>query len=339
MPDTRALQVQVLRELRRVVAADAYAWLLTDPSTCVGASPLAEVPWLPELPRRIRLKYLTPVNRWTSMTEPVALLDEVTGGELSRSLLWDELLGRYGVNDAASVVFRDRYGCWGFLELWRSGEAARFDRADADFLADLVEPLTTTLRRCQANTFAERPTGGLPPVGPVVLLLSPELEVRGQTPATMEYLRLLVPPDEGRHPVPAAAYNVAAQLLAMEQGVDTHPPSARVHLSEGRWMTVRAARIDGPGPAQERDIAVTIEEASAAERIDLFGRTYGLSARERELVGHLAGGDNTREIARRMILSENTIQDHLKSVFAKTAVRSRGALLARAMGSTSRRTP
>lgn len=330
--------MQVLHELRRVVAADAYAWVLTDPSTCVGASPLADVPWLPELPRQIRLKYLTPVNRWTSMTEPVALLDEVTGGDLSRSLLWDEMLGRYGVNDAASVVFRDRYGCWAFLELWRSGEAGRFDRAEADFLADLVEPLTATLRRCQANTFASRPPGDLASLGPVVLLLSPQLEVRGQTPATMEYLRVLVPPDEGRRPVPAAAYNVAAQLLAVEAGVDTHPPSARVHLSDGRWMTVRAARIDGPEPTEERDIAVTIEEASTAERIDLFARAFGLSARECELVGHLAGGDTTREIARRMILSENTVQDHLKSVFAKTAVRSRGAVLARALGSTSRRT-
>ncbi len=330
--------MQVLHELRRVVAADAYAWVLTDPSTCVGSSPLAEVPWLPELPRQIRLKYLSSVNRWTSMTEPVALLDEVTGGDLSRSLLWDQMLGRYGVNDAASVVFRDRYGCWAFLELWRSGEAARFDRAEADFLADLVEPLTVTLRRCQANTFASRPPGGLPSLGPVVLLLSPEMEVRGQTPATMEYLRVLVPPDEGRRPVPAAAYNVAAQLLAVEAGVDPHAPSARVHLPDGRWMTVRAARIDGPEPTEERDFAVTIEEASAAERIDLFTRTFGLSARECELVGHLAGGDTTREIARRMILSENTVQDHLKSVFAKTAARSRGALLARALGSTSRRT-
>jgi DNA-binding CsgD family transcriptional regulator len=339
VPDARTLRVEVLEELRRVVAADAYAWVLTDPSTCVGASPLADVPWLAELPRQIRLKYLTPVNRWTSMTEPVALLDEVTGGDLSRSRLWDEMLGPYGVCDAASVVFRDRYGCWAFLELWRSGDAPRFDRAEARFLADLAEPLTTAVRRCLANTFAVRPEGGLPPVGPVVLLLTPELEVRGQTPATMEYLRVLVPPDEGRRPVPAAAYNVAAQLLAEEAGVDAHPPSARVHLSEGRWMTVRAARIEGPEPLEERDIAVTIEEASAGRRIDLFARTFGLSARERELVGHLAGGDNTREIARRMILSENTIQDHLKAVFDKTAARSRGALLARALGSTSRRTP
>jgi len=333
-PDARTLRLQVVEELRRVVGFDAYAWLLTDPVTLVGASPLADVPWLPELPRQIRLKYLTPVNRWTALTErPVALLREATGGALSQSRVWDELLCRYGVDDAASVVFQDRYGCWAFLELWRSGGKGGFCRAEAALLSDLVEPLTAALRRCQASTFAtwtQRDPSG---TGPVVLLLSPELQVRGQTPATTAFLRVLVPPDEGRRPVPAVAYNVAAQLLAVEAGVDSHPPSARVHLSGGRWMTVRAARIGGAGPADERDIAVTIEQSSPAERVDLFARAFGLSAREREILDHLANGNDTREIARRMILSENTVQDHLKSVFGKTAAHSRRALLARAVGS------
>lgn len=332
--DARTLRLQVIEELRRVVGFDAYAWLLTDPATSVGAAPLADVPWLPELPHQIRLKYLTRVNRWTALGDTsVALLHEATGGDLSRSPVWEELLVRYGVHDAASVVFADRFGCWAFLELWRSGAAGRFSQAEAALLAELVEPLTLALRRCQASTFAMRPERDLPRVGPVVLLLSPELQVRGQTPETMEYLRVLVPPEEGRQPVPAAAYNVAAQLLATEAGVDSNPPSARVHLADCRWMTVRAARIDGSGPRHERDIAVTIEETSAAQRVDLFARACGLSDRERELLDHLVAGNDTREIARRMFLSQNTVQDHLKSVFAKTAAHSRRTLLSRALGS------
>jgi hypothetical protein len=38
-----------LKELRQTVPFDAYAWLLTDPETSVGSSPLADVPCLPEL--------------------------------------------------------------------------------------------------------------------------------------------------------------------------------------------------------------------------------------------------------------------------------------------------
>jgi len=34
----------VLKEISQVVSFDAYAWLLTDPETSVGAAPLADVP-------------------------------------------------------------------------------------------------------------------------------------------------------------------------------------------------------------------------------------------------------------------------------------------------------
>ena len=44
---------------------------------------------------------------------------EATAGDLSLSLLWRDLLSGYGVMDVASLVFRDSFGCWGFLDLWR----------------------------------------------------------------------------------------------------------------------------------------------------------------------------------------------------------------------------
>lgn len=65
--DARTLRLQLLAEIGRVVGFDAYAWLLTDPETSVGSAPLADVPCLPELQRLIRLKYVTPVNRWTAL--------------------------------------------------------------------------------------------------------------------------------------------------------------------------------------------------------------------------------------------------------------------------------
>jgi DNA-binding NarL/FixJ family response regulator len=80
------------------------------------------------------------------------------------------------------------------------------------------------------------------------------------------------------------------------------------------------------------DIAVTMETASPSERLDLFSRAHGLSPREAELVAALAGGSDTRQVAHKMHVSDNTIQDHLKSIFVKTGTRSRRALLARALG-------
>jgi hypothetical protein len=75
--DTRVQRVRVLEELRRAVPFDAHAWLLTDPETEVGTAPLAHVPWFDQLPRQILLKYLTPLNRWTTLLDrPVGLLHE-----------------------------------------------------------------------------------------------------------------------------------------------------------------------------------------------------------------------------------------------------------------------
>jgi DNA-binding CsgD family transcriptional regulator len=331
--DARQVRLRLLDEIRRVVGFDACAWLLTDPETAVGSAPLADVPCLPELPRAIRLKYLTAVNRWTTLDDPapVALLQEATGGEPARSLMWRDLLAGYDIGDIASSAFKDRFGCWGFLDLWRSGATARFSPGDRSFLTGITRPVTTALRRCQASTFVSRPSRPQR-LEPAVLLLSADLDVVGQTPPTHEYLRVLVPPEHDRPPIPAGAYNVAAQLLAVEAGVDTNPPCARVHLSGGLWLTLRAARIGDVEPTGERGIAVTIEETSPAERVALFARAFALSAREGELLGHLAAGSDTRQVAGRMFLSEHTVQDHLKSIFAKTAASNRRTLLARALG-------
>ena len=145
-------------------------------------------------------------------------------------------------------------------------------------------------------------------------------------------MRTLVPPDDQRSPIPASAYNVAGQLLATEAGIDSNAPMARVHLAGGRWLTLRAARIEDTRPRDDRDIAVSFGGQSAAERAALFASSHGLTSRETELLNHLIQGVDTHELARLMFLSEHTVQDHLKSIFAKTSVHNRRTLLARALG-------
>ncbi len=327
--ESRALRQRVLAEIGRAAHFDAYVWPLTDPETSVGTAPLAEVPppLLADLPRLIRLKYLTDVNRWTTLDGSVARLHDATEGELGRSRMWREALQDHGVVDIASSVYRDRFGCWGFLDLWRFAPVEPFTDAEAGFLRSIAEPVTAALRRSQADAFVPRPAPGPRRAGPVVLLLSPDLEVIGQTPQTHDYLRLLVPPPEGRAPIPASAYNVAAQLHAVESDVDTNPPQARVSLPDGQWLSLRAARVSGPQPT----IAVTIEDASPAERIGLFARAFGLSPRESDLLALLPTGVDTRALAQQLFVSEHTVQDHLKSIFGKTATRTRQSLLSRVL--------
>ena len=327
--EERALRAALIEEIRARIPCDAFAWLLTDPETCVGSAPLAETPSLADLPRLIRAKYLTAVNRWTGLPAGAsASLVEVTGGDRSRSRMWVELLAGYGIDDVLSTVFRDQYGCWGFLDLWR--RSAPFTAGERDLLGQVGTIVAPVLRQSLAATFAPGPGGrtGAAHTEPVLLLLSGDLVPVTQTAPADAYLRALLPTDANRSPVPAGAYNVAAQLLAQEEGVDGHPASARVAMGGGEWVTLRAARMVGSPAA----IAVSIEPTTPAERTALYARVAGLSEREAELLAHLIGGSDTRELARRLFVSEHTVQDHLKSVFAKTGAANRRVLVARATG-------
>lgn len=332
--DERQLRAAVLAEISTLVPFDFYAWLCTDPVTRVGSAPLAQVPDLRELPQVIRLKYATSVNRWTTLTPGTcATLAQATAGELSRSLLWRDLMSAHGVTDVASMVFVDQFGCWGFLDLWRCGGAApRFGPQEQGLLAALAPVITTALRGCQAATFAQPPSSTGAVDGPIVLLLSAELVVLQQTAPTDRQLRLLLPTEPGAAPVPAGAYNVAAQLLAVEGGVDAGPARARIHLADSRWLTLRAARLAGDDASDRALIAVTLEPVPPRERIDLYARATGLTPREAELLHRLARGPSNRQVATEMGLSPHTVPDHLKAIFGKTGTRSRSALVARALG-------
>ena len=297
------------------------------------------MPCLPELAEAIRLKYLTEVNRWTKLHADgaaVGLLLRATAGDPGRGPMWRGLLSRYGIGDVASAVFADRFGVWGFLDLWREDSRPAYTAGEAAFLASISISITTALRTCQAQTLTATAVPTDRELGPVMFLLDDGLHILSQTPASQRWLQMLLPSHADQPPVPASVYNAAGQLLAIEQGIDSHPATARVHLADGFWVTLRAARLTNSEPDQKDAIAVTMEETSPVDRLEIFTRAFGLSARESELMSFLARGSDTRDAANQMFVTEHTIQDHLKSIFAKTDSHNRRTLLSRAVGIQSR---
>jgi DNA-binding CsgD family transcriptional regulator len=327
----KGLRERALEVVRRAVPFDAHVWLLTDPVTCVGTSPLADVPMMPwsRLPELGRKRYLTTVNRWTELRRartPAASLQAATDGDSSRSGLWREELAGLGVTDVLSAVFADRFGCWAWLDLWRCG--GTFSATEVALLRDLTGPLTEGIRHAQARTFVDH-AEPLELAGPAVVLLDERLGVVGQTATADTALRELNPPGEEPipDPIPAAALNVAAALVAAEAGVPVGPPWSRVHLGAGRWVTLRAERM-----TSAVDVAVTIEVSTVAERREVFALAHGLSPREREVLGHISTGADSRTMARALALSEHTLNDHVRAVLAKTGAPTRQVLLARVAG-------
>lgn len=320
----KALRERLLALLRAAIPYDGHVFALTDPVTMVASSPHADVPALPweRLPELIRWRYLTTVNRVDRLVDrPAASLLTATASP-SESPVWRRVQRGLGIRDSATVAFADRYGVWGFLDLLRT--SGPFIGGELELLTRLAPVVTTGIRAAVADTFAA-PRDAPPASGPAVLLLGNDLGVQGQTDDAATALLRLLPPDEPMPPVPAAAYNVGAALLAQEVGVPLGEPWARVHLGGNHWVTARASRLGA-------QIAVSIEPSTATERSDLFARASGLSARESQVLDLLAIGLDSREIAGRLFLSEHTVHDHVKAALGKTGSRNRQQLLARVIG-------
>lgn len=325
---SKELREQLIALIRRTMPFDGYNFPLTDPVSRVFTSPLADVPGLAwqRLPELIRLRYLTTIGRWDQLMETsveATSLLVATAGHPEQSRLWRQVQRDLGVNDTASVVFYDRFGLWALLDLWRLGGRI-FSDQELQTLAALVRPVTAGFRAAISRTFLD-PDQQLHPLGPAVIILDPDLQVRTQTEAAAQALLRLNPPDEPMAPIPAAAYNIAAALVAAENGVPLGPIWSRIHLGGSRWVTIKASRLD-------TDIAVSIEPSTPGERLDLYARSAGLTAREQQVMSLLGEGLESRQIAERLTISQHTANDHVKALLAKTGARTRQRLLARGLG-------
>ena len=74
---------------------------------------------------------------------------------------------------------------------------------------------------------------------------------------------------------------------------------------------------------------MVIEPATATEIAPIIVQAYDLTDREQQITRLIARGAGTAEIADRLYLSAHTVRDHVKAIFAKVGVSSRGELVAR----------
>jgi DNA-binding CsgD family transcriptional regulator len=69
--------------------------------------------------------------------------------------------------------------------------------------------------------------------------------------------------------------------------------------------------------------------ARSARVSTLLMSAYGLTDRERDVTRAVLQGASTAEITEELVVSAHTVQQHLKSIFDKTGVRSRRELVGR----------
>lgn len=79
---------------------------------------------------------------------------------------------------------------------------------------------------------------------------------------------------------------------------------------------------------QQRLLAGAARSAESSPTPVSSSELDALTAREREVLVHMADGSSNREIASALFVSESTVKTHINNVFAKLALRDRGQAIA-----------
>jgi DNA-binding CsgD family transcriptional regulator len=257
----------------------------------------------------------------------VAALSMSTGGDLAQSQLWDECMRPHGVGDCFFLACRDRYGSWGWVNASRERSDRPFAAEDVRLLNDVSASLGAAMRRLATGDSG--PPADSPPPG--VIICDHRLRETGWTPAAHRWLARL--PDgphwQRRGLLPPAVYGVVGRLLAAAEEAAGGTARARIRTTSGTWAVLDGSRLEGEAGGR---VAITVRAATADEVLEVLCRAYELTPRERELVRLVVGGLRTQRLAERLCITPYTVKDHLKAVFEKVGVRSRGELVGRMTG-------
>ncbi|SHK92225.1 LuxR C-terminal-related transcriptional regulator [Halomonas caseinilytica] len=77
-------------------------------------------------------------------------------------------------------------------------------------------------------------------------------------------------------------------------------------------------------PWMSRSLMARLLEFLRQQQRNVYRPTYGLTQREREIIGLLGSGASNHEIAERLAISEHTVKSHLYNTFKKIGVNTRG---------------
>jgi len=250
----------------------------------------------------------------------VATLEEVTGGGTSRSPGFDQYARPYGADKQLLLTLRSRTGTpWGMLALYRNADQPNFARHEIEFLNGLSRSLAEGARRGMLLGEAADPDRHEAPN----LVVIEDWAIQSSTPGTEALLAEL--PGGATGSLPTAVLSVAAKALrSLEaRGGAGEVVVARVRSDRGMWCTIHGSPLLSAGA---RRVAVIIERADPDRLAPLLMDAYELSHREKDVTQLILRGESTGAIARTLFISPATVQQHLKSVFEKTGVRSRREL-------------
>ncbi|SDI19969.1 regulatory protein, luxR family [Actinokineospora alba] len=267
------------------------------------------------------------VNKWSFLARSGRIAGATsidTHGVLSRSIRHQSQEAS-GFGDELRVSFVVDGVYWGAAGFLRGADEPWFTEADVRTLVALAPSIGAGLRRA----LLARPSmpGASVDHGPGVVVFDADGRPESISGAAERWIGELVeepppnPPSESK-----TVQAVAARARAIAPGTDPLELAARarVRTRSGTWLLLYGTRLSGDAGGRT---AVIIHPATPQDVAPVIALAYGLTERECHVAMQCVQGRVTKEIARELSLSPYTVQDHLKSIFDKTGVRSRGELV------------
>jgi len=321
--------------LRELVPFDAAVWRMTDPAT--------GLPVFPRLVEGIEISAESSAEHWrrefvvedfnlfrdlARAPVPAASLAE-TMGDPTASPRFRSFVRPMGFGDELRAVLRAG-GCpRGVVILWRNADRPAFSGRDVQLVAGLCDPLGEAIRSQARN---RHPNDGTPPADRPGFLL---FNVAGELASIDEQGRawLAELPDDQTVStdlgvaLPVWIAVTATQAAAARRTGGQETVRSRARSRRGDWLACHASSQRG-GRGGVGPTLVVIEPARPAELAEIVADAHDLTDRERQVAALVARGAGTREIAQQLYVSPHTVRDHLKAIFAKLSVSSRGELVA-----------
>ena len=247
-----------------------------------------------------------------------------------------EYLRAGGLGDKLHVAFVEQGRMWGGACLTRVAGAPSFSDEELS-LAALVAPLIGAgLRRAALLEAAQQADAGADesaPTAPGVAVYDARgrlLLREGRASCYLADLADIGTPSDLPSSVAAALTRLRWRMRAADA---VHDPRAeagvRVRGESGRWYSVHASATDTTSAQSAGQTVVVLTPLGGGERANVLAQLYGLTPREREIVGRVARGESGKQIAAALGLSSHTVQAHIDNACAKIGARGRREIVAR----------